>query len=307
MRKLFNKLKYVWILAIVIFVSLYFYKNFNLIFEAIEKLPFLNVVTAILAISIAKVLLSYVSLLSTEYFSGTFTFPQMFKIYNITQLAKYIPGSIWQFVGKAGYYANHGLSVSNINKSLLVEVLWVFFTAVFFGAIFLFLSGIYVDLSFLLGRTKKYFYLYGFVVLLIIIICAYYYKKVHSFAHIVLHNYFLDLKILVTMLMVWIFLGLSFFVTLIPFTEEISLMTFVYIIGLYALAYAVGFAVPFAPAGIGIRESILVFGVAELLVGDYGVLLASLNRVFYIVVELVIVIGITTKTMKENIKNQKEV
>lgn len=302
MKKLFNKLKYVWILAIIIFVSLYFYKNFDLIFETIEKLPFLNIVAAVLAIFIAKVLLSYISLLSTEYFDGTFTFSQMFRIYNITQLAKYIPGSIWQFVGKAGYYANHGLTGKNISKSLLIEVMWVVFTAILFGLIFVFLSGISVNLSFILKGMKKYFYLYGFAVLFIAIIGFHYYKKLYSFAHIVFHNYFLALKILVTMLIVWILLGFSFFVTLIPFMEEVSLTLFIYIVGLYALAYAIGFAVPFAPAGVGIREAILVFGVTDLLVGDYGVSLAALNRVFYIIVELVIVFILTTNAMKEKYK-----
>lgn len=298
MKKLFNKLKYVWILAIVIFVSLYFYKNFDLIFEAIEQLPFFNILAAMMAIFIAKVLLSYVSLLSTQYFDGKFTFSQMFKIYNITQLAKYIPGSIWQFVGKAGYYANHGLNSSNIKKSLLVEVLWVVFTAVAFGVIFVFLSGIYVDFAFILDGIKKYFYIYGLAFLVIMMICLYNYKKLHSFVSVVLQNYFVTLKIITTMFIIWVFLGLSFFVTLIPFVDEVSLMTVVYIIGLYALAYAIGFAVPFAPAGVGVREAVLVFGVATLLVGEYGVLLAALNRVFYIVVELVIVFGMTTNSMK---------
>jgi hypothetical protein len=89
-----------------------------------------------------------------------------------------------------------------------------------------------------------------------------------------------------TALLLWLALGFSFWITLTPFSSfEIGL---VYIIGLYALSYAVGFVVPFAPAGIGIRESVLVLGLMPFLDINTSIILATLNRIFYILIEIVL-------------------
>ncbi|MEW8584710.1 MAG: hypothetical protein AB2531_03020, partial [Candidatus Thiodiazotropha sp.] len=90
----------------------------------------------------------------------------------------------------------------------------------------------------------------------------------------------------ITALLIWLVLGFAFWITLTPFaTAEIGL---VYIIGLYAFSYAVGFAVPFAPAGIGIRESVLVLGLAPYLDVNSAIVLAALNRIFYIFIEIIL-------------------
>ncbi|MCU7890301.1 MAG: hypothetical protein KZQ78_01300 [Candidatus Thiodiazotropha sp. (ex Ustalcina ferruginea)] len=91
---------------------------------------------------------------------------------------------------------------------------------------------------------------------------------------------------LLIVLLIWTFLGLSFWITLLPLSIiEIGL---VYIIGLYAFSYAVGFVIPFAPAGIGIRESILVFGLIPYLDTNTSIILATLNRIFYIAIEIIL-------------------
>ncbi|MCG7888370.1 MAG: hypothetical protein JAY93_20245 [Candidatus Thiodiazotropha taylori] len=90
----------------------------------------------------------------------------------------------------------------------------------------------------------------------------------------------------ITALLIWLVLGFAFWITLTPFSaSEIGL---VFIIGLYAFSYAIGFAVPFAPAGIGIRESVLVLGLAPFLDINTAIILAALNRVFYIFIEIIL-------------------
>jgi uncharacterized membrane protein YbhN (UPF0104 family) len=69
-----------------------------------------------------------------------------------------------------------------------------------------------------------------------------------------------------------------------------STTLYIDIVGLYALAYAIGFLVPFAPAGIGIREAILVAGMSTLISTEEAIVLASLNRIIYIILEVGIVL-----------------
>jgi hypothetical protein len=93
---------------------------------------------------------------------------------------------------------------------------------------------------------------------------------------------------LVVVSIIWICLGSSFWITLLPFTNQE--LSFIYIIGLYALSYALGFAVPFAPAGIGIREAILVTGLLPYLDSSISIVLATINRLLYIVSEIILVV-----------------
>jgi uncharacterized membrane protein YbhN (UPF0104 family) len=119
-KKIITAVKYLWILAVVVFVSLYFYTHFESIVKIVDHIPFFNLLCAFITLFLAKVLLSYTALLSVNYVSINIPFSKMFSIYNITQLAKYIPGSIWQFVGKAGAYAKEGMSASTIKKSIFI-------------------------------------------------------------------------------------------------------------------------------------------------------------------------------------------
>ena len=115
-------------------------------------------------------------------------------------------------------------------------------------------------------------------------------KKITEILKILSKEPIVNIKLSINMIFVWFLLGWCFYITLIPYLKENSLSSLLYIIGLYALAYSVGFLVPFAPAGIGIRETVLVVGTSALLQEDNALVLASLNRVIYIIVEITIVL-----------------
>ena len=63
---------------------------------------------------------------------------------------------------------------------------------------------------------------------------------------------------------------------------------FAYILGSYCIAYVVGFFVPFAPAGLGVREATIVFAIAPFVGNEIAILLAGINRVLYFAVELLL-------------------
>ena len=304
-KKIINVLKYLWIVSIVLFVCLYLYKKHTQIIDILKYIPPLNILIAISALILAKTLLAFVSQLSTEYFSKKFSFKEMFYIYNITQLAKYIPGSIWHFVGKAGFYANKKMTPDNIKKSIFVEMCWVILSATFLGIIFIITAKQY-DSQAILNCFHDYIIIYSIVAIIAMVGLYIFRKKFKEILIILSKSPLVNLKLAITMILVWCLLGWCFYVTLIPYLKENSLSSLLYIIGLYALAYSVGFLVPFAPAGIGIRETVLVIGTSALLQEDNALILASLNRVIYIIVEITIVLAmLSIKQISKKIIEKK--
>ena len=96
--------------------------------------------------------------------------------------------------------------------------------------------------------------------------------------------------IIFNLLFVWIFFGASLWITIIPFTYYSPPYSF--ILGIYCIAYIAGFFVPFAPAGLGIREPVLVLGLTLFVNIDIAILLAGINRIVYFGVE--VLLGLST-------------
>lgn len=303
-NNLFNRLKYIWVLAIFIFVALYFYENIDLVICTLKTLPTVNIILAVLSIFVGKLFLTNVSLQSTLYFNNIFDYKKMFKVYNITQLAKYIPGSIWQFVGKAGYYAKEHMSAGDIKKSMLIEFFWVIVSALFLGLLFIFFIDNSIKFSYVNKHLNEFLYFYIISIVFLILAVLYKFRRVKNFVVKVAKSRKVNLNIFISLVFVWSFLGFGFFITLIPYMGQVSINSFLYIVGLYSFSYAMGFLVPFAPAGIGIREAMLTIGIYSLISSDYAVTLASLNRLFYIVTELIIVLFLLNN-FKYNIKRLK--
>jgi len=286
-KKITLYLKYLWVSAIILFVSIYFYSHIDLIIKTIDIIPIFNLTIALLALLIAKIFLSYIALLSVQYSNYHMSFFKAFKIYNITQLAKYIPGSIWQFVGKAGAYGKDGMDLHIVKKSIFIEMFFVLMSSFLIGFFLIFLTNI-INLDSLYLLFFKYEYIIIIILLIIFLILVFFRRKIKSFYLIFKGNSLLNIRLFVTLTIVWLLLGISFYITIAPFIDN-NLLLFLSIIGLYSLSYGVGFLVPFAPAGLGIREAVLVAGISPFVSFDIATILVAMNRVLYIITEVLIV------------------
>ena len=83
------------------------------------------------------------------------------------------------------------------------------------------------------------------------------------------------------MLLTWVFLGTSLWITAIPFIETPESYHYVYVIGLFCIAFVVGSLALFAPAGLGVREYILVEGLSYLIAFDQALVLSVTSRLIY--------------------------
>jgi uncharacterized membrane protein YbhN (UPF0104 family) len=93
-----------------------------------------------------------------------------------------------------------------------------------------------------------------------------------------------SLRVITILLLIWMLFAASLWVTTKPFVEHLP--PFAQIVGVYCLAYIIGFVIPFAPAGLGVREFVLVLGLSVWLNADIALLLAGVNRLIYFLVEL---------------------
>ncbi|MEW8162119.1 MAG: hypothetical protein AB2798_05405 [Candidatus Thiodiazotropha endolucinida] len=277
-------LKTLWWVVVLCFIFFFLLGNLHRVAGVVKLLPIEIIVYSLLSLTIGKLLLVAIMHQSLLHYKVSFLFSQSFSIYNITQLGKYIPGSIWQFVGKIGMYKSAGLDNQTVRDTILLETFWVVFSAFIFGLLLI----SFTQYQLLVTLTQKV----PLIILLAILGTTLFLlllpqlrrhrKKLYDYCRRLL---FTPLSF-ITSLLIWLVLGFAFWITLTPFSaSEIGL---VFIIGLYAFSYAVGFAVPFAPAGIGIRESVLVLGLTPILDINTAIILAALNRVFYIFIEIIL-------------------
>ncbi|MEW8180171.1 MAG: hypothetical protein AB2739_02730 [Candidatus Thiodiazotropha endolucinida] len=277
-------LKTLWWVVVLCFIFFFLLGNLHRVAGVVKLLPIEIIVYSLLSLTIGKLLLVAIMHQSLLHYKVNFLFSQSFSIYNITQLGKYIPGSIWQFVGKIGMYKSAGLDNQTVRDTILLETFWVVFSAFIFGLLLI----SFTQYQLLVTLTQKV----PLIILLAILGTTLFLlllpqlrrhrKKLYDYCRRLL---FTPLSF-ITSLLIWLVLGFAFWITLTPFSaSEIGL---VFIIGLYAFSYAVGFAVPFAPAGIGIRESVLVLGLTPILDINTAIILAALNRVFYIFIEIIL-------------------
>lgn len=277
-------LKTLWWIVVLCFIVFFLHSNLHRVDAVIQRLPISNIALSLFTLTFGKLLLVAIMHQSLQHYNIDFLFLKSFVIYNITQLGKYIPGSIWQFVGKIGMYKSAGLNNQTVFNTILLETFWVVFSAFILGLLLIGLTQYQILLT-LIQKIPSFIFLalvgVASVLLLIPQIRPYRKKLIEYWQRLL----FTPLSI-TTALLLWLALGFSFWITLLPFSSsEVGL---VYIIGLYALSYAVGFSVPFAPAGIGIRESVLVFGLMPFLDVNTSIILATLNRIFYIAIEIVL-------------------
>lgn len=159
-------------------------------------------------------------------------------IFGVSQIAKYIPGNIFQFAGKQVLAVRYDLNSAVVAKSQFFEVIVLLLSALPFSIY----VGVYhfTGLSFLLSVLS--FVLIFFIISLIL----------HHFGFCFLIS-FLNYSLFMFISGVLFFLLMDSSVTI---NNNIS--TYLFVISSFVAAWLAGFVMPGSPAGLGVRESILI-------------------------------------------------
>jgi uncharacterized membrane protein YbhN (UPF0104 family) len=284
--------KWLWVLAVIIFVIYYAGPRHEEILQAVEVLGWLPVFFAFFFIVIAKLGLVVNMRLACARFGIYLGWWDCFRIYNHTQLAKYIPGSIWQFVGRIAIFNSRGYEGRTIRDALVAEHFWVILVAGALGIVPLLLGNdAYINSINNSGTFAEQWPKFGvwggvFFVTAIILSVVTIWRWISKLQ--VLIRWFIGLmpswRVVTILLLTWALFGASLWVTIQPFVEYLP--PYAQIVGVYCLAYVIGFLIPFAPAGLGVRELVLVLGLSVWVNPDIALLLAGVNRLVYLVAEI---------------------
>ena len=212
---------------------------------------------------------------------------EVYYICTKANLMKYIPGNVLQFVGRNEIAVNHDMRHRDVACATLLDTLCMVLSALTVAILF-YSQGL---LQWFLQYMPLQVFLCGGIVLLGLglLVLWLVYQKVPYF------RFVFEKENLVNMLkgtaFFWIFyLGsASMFLTILHVVTgtQLPLSHINVLIGTWALGYLMGYVMPGAPGGMGIRELVLCF-LLQGIVGQEDVLLATvLLRIMNIFGEIV--------------------
>lgn len=228
-------------------------------------------------------------------FGHSVTLAEAFKISYLSNLGRYIPGKVWQVFGILYLTSQKGIPAETSGASF---VLWQMFSIPAAFLAFVISAriepSIIIDRIAFIGETSTWLMTGGVIVLCAVLIL--YPSPFLSLINALL-RYFkrpaiefkmdksIALQIFTVYFVIWIVLGLAFWL----FLHAVSGYWEpgpIEAIGIFSIAYQIGYLVLFAPGGFGPREAVL----AALLVPFFGplsLLIAGLARLWSIVVEVI--------------------
>lgn len=259
-----------WLLVIFGAGILYLATNYRQIAEQLQVISPVRLLLSSAFLVAGKLLLVQLSRQSVEVVGAEIGFRRMFYINSLSQLAKYLPGGVWHFVGRATYYHDDGIEVKRATQAIIVENIWLITSACFVGAMFFALYA---------AETSD-------LLLLVVLGLAWVSLLFLMTRWRVPDVQLMDvLYALVLQALIWICLGMSLW-ALIPVDGGATLV--VLAIGAFGLSWAIGYMTLFAPSGLGVREAVLVALLVAFLAPAQSVIYATINRMVWVVTELLL-------------------
>lgn len=262
--KLIRLAKWLWLALIFAGVIVYIVRHSGDLTAQIQSVSPLRLLLACMCLVAAKLFLVELSRRSVRLAGYPVSFARMFYINSLSQLAKYLPGGIWHFVGRAGYYHHDGVPLKRTSQAMVIENIWLVSSALIVGtgywALYR-LSG--VQLGLVVGG------------MLAIQVAILYLTGERQLRPISVN--------LACQWAAWTLMGAALWLT-IPPAEGKSLITLA--LGAFAISWAIGYLTIFAPSGLGVREAILVAMLSVALNPEISLFYATLSRLIWVSVEL---------------------
>jgi hypothetical protein len=221
--------------------------------------------------------------LALRVFNEPLRYADALRIVTLSQIGKYLPGNVGQHVGRILLVQRSGIATGHAVMSLALESILLLGAAAFccLAAYDLLLQAasshtqaIERNLSIVAGV--------GLLALLLALAIRWSRQKLVHFAHrwlvlFSLRNFGLYARILLLQAISFGVGAVALWLA-IQAVSPIPLAAPASIVGVYSIAWLLGFIVPGAPAGLGIREALLVAGLSTLYGAEPAVLGTALFR-----------------------------
>lgn len=212
------------------------------------------------------------------------------RIWFVSQLARYVPGKVWHFLGRAYLTQQTGVRPQVVGMSLLFELILTIAAALLVTVI-----------SFPFWQQYTIFGFWALLLIpLLVLVCWPHWlqmpivwafrrfrgqsvDEMHDGILLKTHDLFL---LLPGYCLSWFFYGCGLYLLALSF-YDIPLSAFPVITGGFGLAWVVGMLSFITPAGLGVREGVLGFLLSLVMPEPVALLLALLARVWLTLAELV--------------------
>jgi uncharacterized membrane protein YbhN (UPF0104 family) len=233
---------------------------------------------------------------------------KVLRMHIVPTLAKYIPGFVWQFSGKAYLAHESGVPVSIGITSIGIEVGLSLLSGI--ALFFLFFNKVKVLIPEIINKWVPYLFIIGIVLMVAlwiapIVVQAIVYRRKNKHA-VAIHVGYWYLA-LVCIFLGWNLIAMAFYTSAIcfRFTELSYWDSLIAICG----AYVSGIMIVFVPNGLVVREAVLLALLPPQLNQAFGLLLSLLARVEVISCELIIggifLIGSIPRVRKKKSQDNK--
>jgi len=212
--------------------------------------------------------------------------PSAMRVFLLSQVGKYVPGSVWPVLAQAEFARDHGVSRARAMTGSIVAMVVGVVTAAFVG-----LVGAALTVP---DAVARYWWVVPVALALIALLTPPVLRRVVALAFRVtkrteapahISGRALAISAAWSVVM-WMLLGLQAWLLL----REIAPgpdANYVLATGAFALAWLVGFLVVIAPAGVGAREAALVVLLGSVATGPQALSLALVSRVLMTVADAI--------------------
>ena len=205
--------------------------------------------------------------------------------YNLSLLAKYLPGGIWNLVGRALYLHKKGVSVAVTSSSIVYEFFFLITSSVTIGG-FLLIEHNVVSIGAILliyiGMLCFLFWPNTVIVILNKVLVLL--KRETLSCRLSRANV---LIIFLLFVLSWGIYGFAFQLLIQAMNLEFT-QSLLYLLAILANSWVIGYLSP-TPGGIGVREGIMTFLLGKTSVSTYAALISVVSRLWFICAELLII------------------
>ena len=299
-KKIFSIFKWLWLVLVLAAAGYYFYRNWEQVINLISQISAWRIVLSLVLLIIGKMFLVLLVQYSVNSEGWHPKYIETLGIYGLSSLGKYIPGGIWQFVGRFGVYKVNGLSGKASTRAMILENIWLLGSAVAIGVIGVFLTRFDL-IAGLLNLPNHQWLAILFTILALglwIVVLKIVHKTMRRHTAENIPSIFVVAGV---GLLLWTFIGGSFFVMFHDFPFSAAPL----FIGGYAVSWAVGYIAVFAPGGLGVREAALAFVFSNIASVEMIAVYAAMNRIIWVIAE--VLFGLVGMVQKQGMQtNQPE-
>jgi len=243
--------------------------------------------------------------------------PGLLKVmgcYFVSQAAKYLPGGIWAFPGRALLYQSLGVDKVASTISVLREVVALFLGAAIVGLVGI-IQGLPISssiaIAIALGTTVSLAAVFlTQVPWFMRLLARFKFFRSSPLVMQSLESSQLSLRwlpgALLSSLVYWFGTGLAFRFIAVAITKNAASLSWFQLSGIFSLSWAVGFVFVFVPAGIGIRESAISLLLASVTDAGGALSIALLSRLWWMLTESIYSVIFTAWFSSQNIWRRKK-